>query len=35
VGSNEKLHRNFDAKLRGFYRKLEQKGYGQGPGKIK
>uniref|UniRef100_H2ZAH4 HECT-type E3 ubiquitin transferase n=1 Tax=Ciona savignyi TaxID=51511 RepID=H2ZAH4_CIOSA len=29
------LLRNFDSKLRSFYRKLEQKGYGQGPGKIK
>ena len=27
--------RDFDAKLRGFYRKLESKGYGQGPGKLK
>jgi len=27
--------RDFDAKLRGFYRKLEAKGYGQGPGKLK
>jgi hypothetical protein len=27
--------RDFDAKLRNFYRKLEQKGFGQGPGKMK
>uniref|UniRef100_A0A8C4QM06 Uncharacterized protein n=1 Tax=Eptatretus burgeri TaxID=7764 RepID=A0A8C4QM06_EPTBU len=27
--------RDFEAKLRNFYRKLESKGYGQGPGKIK
>ncbi|XP_026148062.1 E3 ubiquitin-protein ligase HECW1 [Mastacembelus armatus] len=27
--------RDFEAKLRNFYRKLETKGYGQGPGKIK
>uniref|UniRef100_A0A3P8Z9B5 HECT-type E3 ubiquitin transferase n=1 Tax=Esox lucius TaxID=8010 RepID=A0A3P8Z9B5_ESOLU len=27
--------RDFEAKLRNFYRKLEGKGYGQGPGKIK
>ena len=27
--------RDFHAKLRNFYRKLEQKGYGQGPGKLK
>jgi len=27
--------RDFHAKLRNFYRKLEMKGYGQGPGKIK
>ncbi|XP_034615388.1 E3 ubiquitin-protein ligase HECW1 [Trachemys scripta elegans] len=27
--------RDFEAKLRNFYRKLEAKGYGQGPGKIK
>ncbi|WAQ94078.1 HECW2-like protein [Mya arenaria] len=27
--------RDFHAKLRNFYRKLELKGYGQGPGKIK
>jgi E3 ubiquitin-protein ligase HECW2 len=27
--------RDFDAKLRHFYRKLESKGYGQGPGKLK
>ncbi|ETE62627.1 E3 ubiquitin-protein ligase HECW1, partial [Ophiophagus hannah] len=26
--------RDFEAKLRNFYRKLEAKGYGQGPGKI-
>nr|CAB3252474.1 E3 ubiquitin-protein ligase HECW2-like [Phallusia mammillata] len=30
-----RLHRNFNSKLRGFYRKLESKGYGQGPGKLK
>lgn len=30
------LHkRDFEAKLRNFYRKLESKGYGQGPGKIR
>ncbi|XP_041977809.1 E3 ubiquitin-protein ligase HECW2 isoform X4 [Aricia agestis] len=27
--------RDFEAKLRAFYRKLESKGYGQGPGKLK
>lgn len=27
--------RDFDAKLRSFYRKLESKGFGQGPGKLK
>ncbi|XP_051998518.1 E3 ubiquitin-protein ligase HECW2-like [Xyrauchen texanus] len=27
--------RDFEAKLRSFYRKLENKGYGQGPGKVK
>ncbi|XP_045168774.2 E3 ubiquitin-protein ligase HECW2-like isoform X2 [Mercenaria mercenaria] len=27
--------RDFHAKLRNFYRKLEQKGHGQGPGKLK
>ena len=27
--------RDFDAKLRSFYRKLDSKGYGQGPGKLK
>ncbi|XP_042900847.1 E3 ubiquitin-protein ligase HECW2 isoform X2 [Parasteatoda tepidariorum] len=27
--------RDFEAKLRNFYRKLESKGYGQGPGKMK
>ncbi|KAK6617938.1 hypothetical protein RUM43_014167 [Polyplax serrata] len=27
--------RDFEAKLRNFYRKLEGKGYGQGPGKLK
>jgi hypothetical protein len=27
--------RDFEAKLRNFYRKLESKGYGQGPGKLK
>jgi hypothetical protein len=27
--------RDFEAKLRNFYRKLESKGYGQGPGKFK
>ncbi|XP_076469581.1 E3 ubiquitin-protein ligase HECW2-like [Babylonia areolata] len=27
--------RDFQAKLRNFYRKLESKGYGQGPGKLK
>lgn len=27
--------RDFEAKLRTFYRKLESKGFGQGPGKLK
>ncbi|XP_072542596.1 E3 ubiquitin-protein ligase HECW2 isoform X2 [Salminus brasiliensis] len=27
--------RDFEAKLRNFYRKMETKGYGQGPGKVK
>uniref|UniRef100_A0A8C1JXG0 HECT-type E3 ubiquitin transferase n=1 Tax=Cyprinus carpio TaxID=7962 RepID=A0A8C1JXG0_CYPCA len=27
--------RDFEAKLRSFYRKMETKGYGQGPGKVK
>lgn len=27
--------RDFEAKLRNFYRKLEGKGYGQGPNKLK
>jgi len=27
--------RDFEAKLRNFYKKLENKGYGQGPGKLK
>ena len=27
--------RDFEAKLRTFYKKLEDKGYGQGPGKLK
>lgn len=27
--------RDFEAKLRNFYRKLETKGYGQGPSKLK
>lgn len=27
--------RDFDAKLRNFYRKIEKNGYGQGPGKLK
>ncbi|XP_019648057.1 PREDICTED: E3 ubiquitin-protein ligase HECW2-like isoform X2 [Branchiostoma belcheri] len=27
--------RDFESKLRNFYRKLESKGYGQGPGKLK
>lgn len=27
--------RDFEAKLRTFYRKLESKGYGQGPSKLK
>lgn len=27
--------RDFEAKLRNFYRKLDSKGYGQGPGKIR
>ena len=27
--------RDFHAKLRNFYKKLEQKGYGQGPSKLK
>ncbi|XP_036318376.1 E3 ubiquitin-protein ligase HECW2 isoform X1 [Rhagoletis pomonella] len=29
------FRRDFEAKLRGFYRKLESKGYGQGPHKLK
>ncbi|XP_017484457.1 PREDICTED: E3 ubiquitin-protein ligase HECW2-like [Rhagoletis zephyria] len=29
------LRRDFDAKLRNFYRKIEKNGYGQGPGKLK
>ena len=27
--------RDFETKLRNFYRKLESKGFGQGPGKLK
>lgn len=27
--------RDFEAKLRNFYRKLDSKGYGQGPAKLK
>ena len=27
--------RDFETKLRNFYRKLEAKGFGQGPGKLK
>ena len=33
--SNSPYRRDFEAKLRNFYRKLEQKGYGQGPHKFK
>lgn len=37
--SNMRVHapykRDFQAKLRSFYRKLESKGYGQGPSKLK
>lgn len=29
------VKRDFEAKLRTFYRKLESKGYGQGPHKLK
>ena len=29
------FRRDFEAKLRSFYRKLESKGYGQGPHKLK
>lgn len=29
------FRRDFEAKLRSFYRKLESKGYGQGPHKFK
>lgn len=29
------FRRDFEAKLRTFYRKLENKGYGQGPHKLK
>lgn len=29
------VRRDFEAKLRTFYRKLESKGYGQGPHKLK
>lgn len=29
------FRRDFEAKLRTFYRKLESKGYGQGPHKLK
>lgn len=29
------FRRDFEAKLRSFYRKLESKGYGQGPHKMK
>jgi hypothetical protein len=29
------IRRDFEAKLRTFYRKLESKGYGQGPHKLK
>ena len=29
------FRRDFEAKLRAFYRKLESKGYGQGPHKLK
>ena len=29
------VRRDFESKLATFYRKLENKGYGQGPGKLK
>lgn len=29
------FRRDFETKLRAFYRKLESKGYGQGPHKLK
>ncbi|CAG0912721.1 unnamed protein product [Notodromas monacha] len=34
-GSATPYKRHFEAKLREFHRKLESKGYGQGPGKLK
>lgn len=35
AGSYGPYKRDFDAKLRNFYRKLEKNGYGQGPSKLK
>lgn len=33
--ASQMIKRDFEAKLRTFYRKLESKGYGQGPHKLK
>jgi hypothetical protein len=33
--ATQMVKRDFEAKLRTFYRKLESKGYGQGPHKLK
>lgn len=33
--AQQPVKRDFEAKLRTFYRKLESKGYGQGPHKLK
>ena len=35
AGSQGPYRRDFDAKLRNFYRKIEKNGLGQGPGKLK
>lgn len=35
AGTHGPYKRDFDAKLRNFYKKLERNGYGQGPGKLK
>jgi len=35
AGSQGALRRDFDAKLRSFFRKIEKNGFGQGPGKLK
>lgn len=35
AGSHGPYKRDFDAKLRNFYRKLEKNGFGQGPSKLK